>query len=116
MCKNIYILVRTNSSNDYCHYYHLCQPAFAWSRVWIDIIILFFSYWTIAWYWAVFPWWLSGKESACQSRKHRFDPWVRKTSWRGKWQPSPVFLPGISQGQRNLVSYNSWSRRELDMT
>ena len=23
-----------------------------------------------------------------------FDPWVRKIPWRGKWQPTPVFLPG----------------------
>ena len=33
------------------------------------------------------PWWLSGKESTCQCRKHRFNPWVRKISWRRKWQP-----------------------------
>ena len=28
--------------------------------------------------------WLSGKESTCQCRRHRFDPWVRKISWRRK--------------------------------
>ena len=28
------------------------------------------------------PWWLSGKESACQCRRHRFDPWVGKIPWR----------------------------------
>ena len=27
---------------------------------------------------AGFPWWLSGKESACQCRRHRFDPWSGK--------------------------------------
>ena len=37
------------------------------------------------------PWWLSGKESACQCRRHGFDPWVRKIPWRRKWQPTPVF-------------------------
>ena len=26
------------------------------------------------------PWWLSGKESACQCRRHRFNPWSRKIS------------------------------------
>ena len=31
------------------------------------------------------PWWLSGKESACQCRKHMFDHWVRKIAWRRKW-------------------------------
>ena len=38
---------------------------------------------------------LSGKESACQCRRHGFDPWVGKILWRRKWQPTPVFLPGI---------------------
>ena len=40
------------------------------------------------------PWWLSGKESACQCRKHRFDSWVGEIPWRRKWQPTPVCLPG----------------------
>ena len=31
------------------------------------------------------PKWHSGKESACQCRRHRFDPWVRKISWNRKW-------------------------------
>ena len=31
------------------------------------------------------PRWLSGKESACQSRRLRFDPWVGKIPWRRKW-------------------------------
>ena len=35
-------------------------------------------------------------EPACQCgrlRRCRFNPWVRKTPWRRKWQPTPVFLP-----------------------
>ena len=36
--------------------------------------------------------------------------------WRRKWQPTPVFLPGESQGQRNLVGCHLWGRTELDMT
>ena len=39
-------------------------------------------------------WWLSGEESTCQCRRHRFDPWVGKIPWRRKWQPTPVFLLG----------------------
>ena len=50
--------------------------------------------------------WLSGKESSCQCRKHRFHPWVPKNAWRKKWQPTPVFLPGKSHGQRSLVGYS----------
>ena len=61
----------------------------------------------------------SGKESTCQWRRHkgcRFDPWVRKILWRRKWQPTPVFLPGKSHGQRSLVGYGLWGCKELDMT
>ena len=36
--------------------------------------------------------------------------------WRRKWQPTPVFLPGESQGQRSLVGYSPWDRRESDTT
>jgi len=37
-------------------------------------------------------------------------------SWRRKWQPPPVFLPGKFHGQRSLVGYNPWGCNELDMT
>ena len=36
--------------------------------------------------------------------------------WRGKWQPTPVFLPGESQGWQCLVGYRLWGRTKLDMT
>ena len=36
--------------------------------------------------------------------------------WRRKWQPSPVFLPGESQGWGSLVGCRLWGRTELDMT
>ena len=36
--------------------------------------------------------------------------------WRRKWQPTPVFLPGESQGQRSLVGCHLWGPTELDMT
>ena len=58
------------------------------------------------------PWWFSGKESTCQS-KH---PWVRKIPRRRKWQPTPVFLPGKSHGQRGLVGCSPWGCRESDTT
>ena len=36
--------------------------------------------------------------------------------WRRKWQPTPVFLPGESQGRGSLVSCCLWGRTELDAT
>ena len=41
------------------------------------------------------------------------DPWVRKIPWERKWQPTPVFLPGKSHGQRSLVVYSPWSHRSV---
>ena len=41
-----------------------------------------------------------------------------KEIWRTKWQPTPVFLPGESHGQRSLglVGYSPWGRKESDTT
>ena len=41
------------------------------------------------------------------TRRHRFDPWVRKIPWRREWIPTPVFLPGESHGQRSLVGFET---------
>ena len=55
-------------------------------------------------------------ESACQCRRPRFDPWVRKIPCRRKWQPTLVFLSEKSHRQRSLVGYSPWGCKELDMT
>ena len=36
--------------------------------------------------------------------------------WRRKWQPTPVFLPGESQGQESLVGCHLWGHTESDTT
>ena len=63
-----------------------------------------------------FPTNADSEESACQGRRLEFNPWVRKIPWSRKWQPTPVFLPGKSHGQRNLVGYSPWGHKDLDMT
>ena len=35
--------------------------------------------------------------------------------WRRKWHPTPVLLPGKSHGQRSLVGYSPWGRKDLDL-
>ena len=48
------------------------------------------------------------KETTCHCRwlkRLRFDPWAERIPWRRKWQPTPVFLPGKSDGQRCLAGY-----------
>ena len=66
-----------------------------------------------------FPGGSSGKESIypCRRLKRRgIDPWVGKIPWRRKWHPTPEFLPGESHGQRDLMGYSSWGRKELGVT
>ena len=36
--------------------------------------------------------------------------------WRRKWQPTPVFLPGESQGRESLVGCHLWGHTESDTT
>ena len=38
------------------------------------------------------------------------------SSWRRKWQPTPVFLPGKFPGGRSLAGYSPWGCKESDMT
>ena len=52
------------------------------------------------------PRWCSSKESTCQYRRHRFNPWSGKILWRRKWQRTPEFLPGEHHGQRSLAGYS----------
>ena len=61
----------------------------------------------------------SGKEPTCQwkrCKRLRFHPWVGKIPWRRNWQPTPVFLPGKSHGQRSLAGYSPGISKEWDTT
>ena len=40
----------------------------------------------------------------------------RSIPWSRKWQPTPVFLPEKSHGQRSLAGYSPWGRKESGMT
>ena len=48
--------------------------------------------------------------------RHGFDPWVGKFPWGRAWQPTPVFLPGESHGERSLMGYSPWGCTESDTT
>ena len=43
------------------------------------------------------------------------DPWVGKIPWRRAWQPTPVFVPGESHGQRSWGGYSPWDGTESEM-
>ena len=58
-------------------------------------------------------WWAAVHEVAkSQTRLSNFT----FMHWRRKWQPTPVFFPGESQGQRSLVGGHLWGRTEPDTT
>ena len=61
----------------------------------------------------------SSKELSCLcrgSKRWELDPWVKKIPWRRARQPTPVFLPGESHGQRSLLGYSPRGRKESDTT
>ena len=97
---------------------------FEWDLPWLSYLKwLPFSYLIISFPFCQLPFyhlmycasrWCSVKESAWQSRRHRIwrlDPWAGKIPWRSKWQPTPVFSPGKSHGQRNLAGYSPWGHK-----
>ena len=55
------------------------------------------------------------KESACNVGDLGLIPGLGRFPWRRGWQPTPVFLPGESHGQRSLAGYRPWGRKESDM-
>ena len=67
----------------------------------------------------VLPRWLSGKESACQCRRHRrhgFDPWVGKIPWSRKWNPLWYSCLGISMNRGAWRAAAHRVAEQLEMT
>ena len=60
-----------------------------------------------------------GKDPTSQCKRHKrrgFGPWVRKIPWRRAWEPTLVFLPEESHGQRILVGYSPKGHKKSDRT
>ena len=62
------------------------------------------------------PWCFRWLAVCLQCRRRGFNAWLRKIPWRRKWQPTQVFLPGESHGQRSLEGCSPWGRKESDRT
>ena len=84
----------------------------------------YFAEYTSIWVGLMSPWASQViKNLPANARRHKrpgFDPWVGKISWRRAWQPTQVFFPGESHGQKSLVGYSpvpgvakSWMRLKL---
>ena len=74
---------------------------------------------TLAW---KIPWMEEPGRLQCMGSLRAGHDWATSLSlftflhWRRKWQPTPVFLPGESQGRRSLVGYRLRGRTESDTT
>ena len=62
----------------------------------------------------IFPGGSAVENLPAKSEDASFGLWVGKIPWRRKWQPTPVFLSAESHGQRSLVGYSPWDRKESD--
>ena len=63
-----------------------------------------------------FPGGSDGKESACNAGDLGSIPVSGRSPGEGKWQPTPLFLPGELHGQRSFAGYSSWGHKESYMT
>ena len=64
------------------------------------------------------PWWLSGKDSACQCRRHKrpgFDPWIGEDPLKQETATHSSILAWKILRQRSLVGYHPWGLKELNM-
>ena len=87
----------------------LCAPTYIVSFFLCSHFITFKDFGRIKFH--PFPASSNGKESACNAGDLGLIPGVRKIPWRRAWQPTPVFLPGESHGQRSLAGYSmGWQR------
>ena len=92
--------------------YHLSLPKYSNKTIeWLCLCLVGFFKVMVRWRMGL-PRWLRGKESSW----HRFNPWLGKIPWRRKWKLTPVFLPEKYRGQRSLVGYSPWGRKESDTT
>ena len=97
------------------------QPAQEWA--WADTLTFYqICIYTVNYYYLVtcictgLPRWLSDKESSANAGDAGSSPELGRSPGEGKWQCTPVFLPGKFRGQRSLAGYSSWSHKESDTT
>ena len=102
-----------------------CVPILLWQPP-LLVCLIFISEKALAIYSSTLAWKISwteesGRLQSMGSLRVGHD-WMTSLSffpfmhWRRKWQPTPVFLPGESQGLQSLVGCCLWGRTELDMT
>ena len=77
----------------------------------ILVVLLLLLLSSASYYHPGLPWWLRQERIRLQCGRPGFDLWVGKIPWRRAKQPTPVFLPGESHGQRRLAGYSPWATK-----
>ena len=77
----------------------------------VRISLIFQVVFSIQWWICLISFLSAEKIIILQCLRPGFDFWVGKIPWRWKWQPTPVFLPGESHGQKSLTGYSPWVTR-----
>ena len=134
MGEGIHVLGRALYENSTLTSQFSCETKIAWknrlwgfnniSSYWLILYALYSSFWVFELQWNTSLPWSSQVDLAVENppanardiMRHRFDIWVGTIPWRRKWQPTPVFLPRESHGQRSLVGYSPQGCKELDTT
>ena len=75
-------------------------------------ILLYYIYYM----YFIFPGGSDGKESACNAGDLGSIPVSGRSPGEGKWQSTPLFLPGELHGQRSFAGYSPWGHKESYMT
>ena len=88
-----------------------------WKKpIWKDYIVYYFNCMI---FWKRQNYGYSAVVKTLPANRHRssgFNLWVGKISWSRKWQPTPLFLPGKSHGQKSLAGHSPRGHKESDTT
>ena len=77
-------------------------------------VVVAYLYWYIVFHWL--PWWLRGKESACNAGELGLIPGLGRSPRGGHGNPLQYSSPDNPHGQRILAGYSPWGRKESDTT
>ena len=99
-------------------YIYFIYYSFYFFILWVFILLWFFILYFLVFYYEFFilvglSWCFSGKEMACQCRRHRFNPLVRNITEEGNINPLQCSCLGNPMDRRSLADYNSWGPQRV---
>ena len=86
------------------------------NTLWFYLMTLSANIYWILWEWFIITYVNCSILSRLSNQQQQNLLFALKLSWilEKEWQPTPVFLPGKSHGQRSLAGYSPWGHKELE--